>query len=129
MLSLYLHLQILLSKVFPKELSIWFVTLVAGLRIISPHPRHSEQVIPLFQACYSVSPRNLVNDLLNRAGELPVVLIFDICNWNCCLWLAVFTVLRSGKHCRYGFKISWKHRRLAFIFSLLGWFSSVKRQN
>ena len=28
----------------------------------------------------NMTPRNLLKDLLNRAGELPVVLIFDICN-------------------------------------------------
>ena len=44
MLFLYLPLQILLSTVFPEKQSIWFVLLVGGLRIISPHPRHSEQV-------------------------------------------------------------------------------------
>ena len=44
MLSRYLPLQILLSSVFPKETSIWFLILVAGLGIILPHPRHSEQV-------------------------------------------------------------------------------------
>ena len=44
MLSLYLPLQILLSNVFPKEPSRWFVILVAGLRIISSRLEHSEQV-------------------------------------------------------------------------------------
>ena len=33
--------------------------------------------------------------------------------------MTAFTVLRSGKDIRYGFDISRKHRRLAFIFSLL----------
>ena len=35
---------------------------------------------PLLQACCSVFPRKLPEDLLNRDGELTVVLIFDICN-------------------------------------------------
>ena len=38
---------------------------------------------------------------------------------ECRLWLAVFTVLRLGKEGRYGFEISGKHRRLAFVFILL----------
>ena len=44
MLSLYFPLQVLLSNDFPKEPLVWFVILVAGLRIISPCLRHSEQV-------------------------------------------------------------------------------------
>ena len=35
---------------------------------------------PLFQACCSVFSRNLLKDLLNHAGEISVVLIFDISN-------------------------------------------------
>ena len=35
---------------------------------------------PLFQACCLVFPRNLLKDVLNRAGEVCVVLTFDICN-------------------------------------------------
>ena len=37
-------------------------------------------MLPLFQACCSVFPRNLLEDLLDRACEMPVILIFDICN-------------------------------------------------
>ena len=35
------------------------------------------------------------------------------------LLMIVFTVLRSVKDSRYGFKLSWKHQRLAFVCSLL----------
>ena len=80
MLFLYLLLQNLLSNVF-KEPSIWFVILVAGLRIISPLPRGiPNKYAPLLQACCSVFPKNLLKDLLNRAGKVPVVLICDIYN-------------------------------------------------
>ena len=44
--------------------------------------------------------------------------------------MAVFTVLRLGKDDRYGFKISQKHRRLAFVFSellRLIWFSETTK--
>ena len=34
----------------------------------------------LFQACCLVSPRKLLKDLLNHAGEMSVVSIFNICN-------------------------------------------------
>ena len=61
MLSLYLLLQILLKNVFLKETSIWFVILVAGLRIISPHPRYAEQV------CF------IVSGLLGKFGALPKI--------------------------------------------------------
>ena len=37
--------------------------------------------------------------------------------WNCSLWLVVFTVLRSDKDVRYGFKISRKHRRYLFKYA------------
>ena len=54
------------------------------------------------------------------------------CLWNCRLWLAVFTVFRSGKDSRCGFEISWKHRRLSFDFSLLVrliWFCEIAKLN
>ena len=34
----------------------------------------------LFWACCPVFPRHLLKELLNRAGEMSVVLIFGICN-------------------------------------------------
>ena len=80
MRSLYLPIQILLGRVFLKEPSIWFVVLEASLRIISPRPRHSEQVCSTVSACCSILPRNLLEDLLDRAYEMFVALIFEICN-------------------------------------------------
>ena len=74
MLSLYLPLQILLSNVFPKEPPIWFVSLETGLKIIWQLPRHSKQVCPI------VSGLLFIQDLLDHAGEMSVVLIFDIYN-------------------------------------------------
>ena len=35
---------------------------------------------PFFQVCCSVFPRKLLKDLLDRAGDMSVVLIFDIRN-------------------------------------------------
>ena len=35
---------------------------------------------PLLQDCFSAFPRNLIKDLFDRADEMSVVLIFDICN-------------------------------------------------
>ena len=121
MLSLYMPLQILLSNVFPKEPSMWFVILVAGLRIITQRLRHSEQVCSIVLGLMFSFP--------DKFSQGPSWSCFrDACGpyfWhlqclgNCCLWLAVLTVVRSGKDGRYGFKISWKHRRLVLVFSLL----------
>ena len=74
-----------LSNVFPKEPSIWFANLVADLRIISLRLRHSEQVCSIVSSLLFSFPRNLLKDLLDRAGEICVVLIFDI--WNNYDWL------------------------------------------
>ena len=79
MLSLYLLLQTLLSNVFPKKLPVWFIILVAGICIISVRGI-LEKYVPLFQACYSVFPRNLLKVLLDRVGKMFAVLIFDIFN-------------------------------------------------
>ena len=79
----------------------------------------------LFLACYSVFPRNLLKDLLNRDGEMCVVLIFDICNVY-----EIFAVLRPRKNGRYGFEISRKHQRLTFVFILLArliWFCEAAK--
>ena len=71
-LSLYFPLQIL-SYAFPKEPSKLFVTLAACLRIISPRPRHSEQACSIVSGLLFSFPKRF-------AGEMFVVLIFDICN-------------------------------------------------
>ena len=121
MFSLYLPLQIFLSNVYPKEPSIWLVILVAGLRIISKCPRHSEQVCSIVSGLLFSFPKKFAQgptQLRWRDACSPYFWHLQ-CLWNCFLWLAVFTVLRLGKDGRYGFKISWKHRRLAFVFSLL----------
>ena len=48
---------------------------------LSHHARGNlNKYAPLFQACCSVFARNILKDLLNSACEMPVVLIFDICN-------------------------------------------------
>ena len=121
MLSLYLPLQMLLSNVFPKEPSIWFANLVAGVKIISPHARHSEQVSSIVLGLLLSFPEILAQGPTQSCWQDacgPYFWHFQ-CLWKCCLWLAVLTVLRLGKDGRYGFKISWKHWRLVFIFSLL----------
>ena len=54
------------------------------------------------------------------------------CLWNCCSWLVVLTVLRSGKDHRYGFEISRKNKILVFVFSLLVrliWFCKMAKLN
>ena len=80
MLSFYLLLQILLSKVFPKKHQC-FIILVTGLRIISPHPRHFEQVCSIISGRCSVFLRNLLKpNQANRAGKMSAVLISAICN-------------------------------------------------
>ena len=79
---------------------------------------------PLLQACCSVFPRKLPEDLLNRDGELTVVLIFDICNVH---EIVAYDWLHSqhwggeggGKDVKYGFETSLKHRRLVFVFRRL----------
>ena len=84
----------------------------------------------------NMTPRNLLKDLLNRAGELPVVLIFDNCN-------LYEIVAYDWLYSQYWGRVkiidnAWKHRRLAFVFSLLVWliwfcktryFCSFKLQN
>ena len=59
------------------------VVLVSGLSI-TELPHHARGILNkyalLFQAYCSVFPRNLLKDLLDSAGEISVVLIFDICN-------------------------------------------------
>ena len=127
MLSLYLPLQILLSDVFLKESSIWFAILVVGLRIISPRPRHYEQTCLecLERVCSIVS--GLLFSFPEKFAQGPTPSCWwDVCGpyfwhlqcfWNCRLWLAVLTVLTSGKDVRYGFEISREYRRLAFVFS------------
>ena len=56
--------------------------LVAGLRIISPHRRHSEseQVCSIFSGLLFSFPKKLAQGFTGCANEMPVVLIFDICN-------------------------------------------------
>ena len=48
---------------------------MAGLKIVLPRPRHSEQVHSIVLSLLFSFP-----DLLDRTGEMFVVLIFDICN-------------------------------------------------
>ena len=73
MLSFYLALQILLSNVFPKDPSIWFVTLVAGLRIIWQCPKHSKQV------CFIVS--GLLFNFLKKFAQGPTRSCWrDVCD-------------------------------------------------
>ena len=61
-------------------ISIWFVLLVAGLRIISTHRRHSGQVRSIASGMLFSFPTKSTQWLLYRAGEMSVVLIFGICN-------------------------------------------------
>ena len=113
MLSLYLPLQILLSSIFPKETSIWFLILMAGLGSILPHRRHPEQV------CFHCFRPALFSFPEKFAQRPTRSCLRDACDpyfWhlqclsNCCLWLVVFTEFRSGKDGRYDFKIYRKHR-------------------
>ena len=98
MLCLYLALQILLSNVFPKEPSIWFVTLVAGLRIIWQRPRHFEQVRSFVSGLLFSFPKKFAQGPTWSCWRDVCVPYFWYLQWlwNCLLWLAVFTVLRFG---------------------------------
>ena len=116
MVSLYLPRQILLSNIFPKE-SIWFVVLATGLRIISPRPRHFEQVWSIVSGLLFSFPEKFAQGPTRSCWQ-------DVCGsyfwhlqclWNFHLWLAVFRVLRSGKDGRYSFEISRKHQRLVYF--------------
>ena len=53
--------------------------LVAGLRIISPRLRHSEQVSSIVSGLLFSFRENLLKDLIDRASGMPV-LIFNICS-------------------------------------------------
>ena len=67
----------------------------------------------------------MLKDLLNRDGEMCVVLIFDICNVY-----EIFAVLRPRKNGRYGFEISRKYQRFTFVFILLArliWFCEAAK--
>ena len=106
---------------FPKEPSIWFVILVACLRMISPRLRHSEQECSIISGLLFNFPEKFAEGPIRSWWQNvrgPYFWHLQ-CLWNFRLWLAVFTVLRLGKGDRYGFDISQKHRRLAFVFSLL----------
>ena len=81
MLSLYLALQILLSNIFLKEPSIRFVILVAGLRIISPRPKHSEQVCSIVSGLlFSFSEKFAHGPTQSCWRDTCGAFIFDICN-------------------------------------------------
>ena len=81
-LSLYLSLQILLMF-FPRNYQ-YVICNSEEPRLVSELSYHAwgipNKYAPLFQACCSVFSRNLLKDLLDWAGEMSVVLIFDICN-------------------------------------------------
>ena len=53
--------------------------MVAGLRIISPHLRHSEQVCSIVSGLLFSFRENLLKDLIDRASGMPVI-IFNICS-------------------------------------------------
>ena len=75
MISLYLlPLQILLSTIFSQETTNMICTFGGWPQ------NYFTKYAPLFQACCSVFLRNLLKDLLDRAGKISVVLLFDICN-------------------------------------------------
>ena len=104
-----------------KEPLIWFVILMAGLRIISPRPRHFEQACSIVSGLLFSFPEKFAQGLIRLCWrDVCCTYVWHLqCLWNCRLWLALFTVLRLGKDGRYGFEISRKHRRLAFVFILL----------
>ena len=110
-----------LSNVFPKEPSISFVIVVAGLRIVSSRRRHSEQVGSIVSGLLFSFPEKFAQGPTRSCWrDVYGPYFWHLqCLWNCRLWLTVFTVLRSGKDGRYSFEISRKHRILAFDFSLL----------
>ena len=123
-----LSLQILLNTVFPKEPSIWFVLLVACLRIISPCSKHSEQVCSIVSGLQFSFPERFAQGPTRsfRRDVYDPYFWHLKCLWNCRLWLAVFTVLRLSQNSRYGFEISRKHRRLPFVYSLF-WFCETAK--
>ena len=99
---------------------------------------------PLFQACCLIFPRNLLNDLLDRAGEMSVVPIFDICNvYEFVTYDWMHSVLRSDvKMVNMASKIKnwclflvWRYNtkldyyNSMFFVCQLGWFGSVKQQS
>ena len=118
MLSLYSPFQILLNNVFPKESSIWFVVLVVDLKSIYETFWTSMLYCfrPLVQFSQEIAQRSTQPGWWNAC----CLYFWHLkCLRNCWLWLAVFTVLRSGKDGFIDFKISGKHRKLALVFSLL----------
>ena len=113
-----LPLQILLSTVFPKESSIWFVFLAADRRVISSRPSHSEQVCSIvLDLLYSFPEKFTQEPTRSSWRDICGLYFWHFANFH--LWLAIFAVLRLGKDSRYGFKFSRKYRRLAFVYSLL----------
>ena len=54
--------------------------MVADHRIISPRPRHSEEVFSMVAGLLFSFPNKFAQDLVDRAGEVSLVLIYDICN-------------------------------------------------
>ena len=116
-LSLYLNLQILLSTVFPRSYQYYLYCWWLASELSHPARGILNKYAPLFQTCYTVSLRNLLKDLLDCLARCMWSLFLTFANF--CLWLAVFAVLRLSEDGRYGFKFSWKHQCLAFVFSLL----------
>ena len=124
MLSLNLPLQILQSGVFPNEPLIWFAILVADLRIILPHSRYSEQVCSIVSGLLFSFDEKLRKNLLSCAGEMSVVLIFDICNvYEIVAYDLVKMVDMTSK--LLGSTEDW----CLFLACHLGWFGSLKWQN
>ena len=83
--------------------------------------RHTVQFTQICPRTYSIKLARCLRSIF-LAFAMFMKLLFK--------WLAAITVLWYVRYVRYGFKISWKHQRLVFVFSLLVkliWFREIAK--
>ena len=79
---------------------------------------HSEQVCTIVSGLLFSFPENLLKDLVDRAGEMSVLILTFAMFMK--LWLmigCIHNIVIGFKNGRYGFEIPRKHGRLVFVFS------------
>ena len=97
------------------DLNVFMVLFLREVILASPRLRHSEQVCSIVSGELFSFLEKFAQDLLDRAGEMFVVFVFDICN--------VYEIVAyDWLYSQYWDQVKMldmKHRRLVFDFSLL----------
>ena len=100
----------------------WLYFWAKWITLVSSRQSHSEQVCFIVSSVLLLSFPKKFSQGPTRScwRDASGTYLWHLqCLWNCCLWLTVFTLLRSDKDIKYGFQISRKHWRSVFVFSLL----------